>query len=158
MGKLRLSVIGMCLLAAGTSVAAQDRYLLLATSRTGTMQDELNEAGAGGYRFAATQGGETAFGGREAVVVMERDPEGRTYRYILLATSRTDTMQDELNGVPPEFALVRHGLEVRRRRQSSRLRVRRRRPTGVGGSPSASAPGQLRSTPGGCFAGMNRSR
>ena len=103
MGKLRLSVIGMCFLAAGTSVAAQDRYLLLATSRTGTMQDE---AGAGGYRFAATQGGETAFGGREAVVVMERDPEGRTYRYILLATSRTDTMQDELNGVPPEFALV----------------------------------------------------
>ena len=106
MSKLRLLVIGLCLVAAGTSVAAQDRYLLLATSRTGTMQEELNAAGAAGYRFAATQGEETAFGGREAVVVMERDPEGRTYRYILLATSRTETMQNELNGVPPEFVLV----------------------------------------------------
>ena len=106
MSKLRLSAVRLCLVVAGTSVAAQDRYLLLATSRTGTMQEELNEAGAAGYRFAATQGGETAFGGREAVVVMERDPAGRIYRYILLATSRTQTMQDELNGVPGEFALV----------------------------------------------------
>ena len=61
---------------------------------TGGRRDRLpNEAGANGYRFAATQGGETAFGGREAVVIMERDPEGRTYR-------------NELNGVPPEFELV----------------------------------------------------
>ena len=30
--------------------------------RIGTMQDELNEAGARGYRFAGTQGGETGFG------------------------------------------------------------------------------------------------
>ena len=42
-----------------------EKYLLLATNRTGTMQDELNEAGARGYRFAGTQGGETAFGGRQ---------------------------------------------------------------------------------------------
>ena len=51
-----------------------EKYLLLATNRTGTMQDELNEAGARGYRFAGTQGGETAFGGREAVVIMALDP------------------------------------------------------------------------------------
>ena len=86
---------------------AQDaRFLLLATSRTGTMEEELNEAGAAGYRFAATQGGETAFGGREAVVVMERDPDGGTYRYILLATSRTGTMEEELNEVPDDFRVV----------------------------------------------------
>ena len=84
----------------------QEKYKLLATNRTGTMQDELNEAGAVGYRFAGTQGGETAFGGREAVVVMELDPEGRRFRYILLATSRTGTLQRELNEVPPEFELV----------------------------------------------------
>jgi hypothetical protein len=86
--------------------AAQDRFLLLATNRTGTMQDELNAAGANGYRFAGTQGGETAFGGNEVVVVMERDPEERRFRYILLATSRTGTMERELNGVPPEFGVV----------------------------------------------------
>ena len=43
------------------------------------MEEELNEAGARGYRFLATQGGETAFGGSEAVVVMTLDPEGRRF-------------------------------------------------------------------------------
>ncbi|MCY3775204.1 MAG: hypothetical protein OXH11_04420 [Candidatus Aminicenantes bacterium] len=80
-----------------------DKFLLLATSRTGTMEKELNEAGARGYRFAGTQGGETAFGGREVVVIMSLDPEGRRYRYILLATSRTGTMQKEMNEAPPEY-------------------------------------------------------
>ena len=75
----------------------------LATNRTGTMQDELNEAGARGYRFAGTQGGATAFGGREAVVIMALDPEGRRFRYILLSTNRTGTMQREMNEAPPEY-------------------------------------------------------
>ena len=70
------------------------------------MGDELNEAGARGYRVAGAQGGETAFGGNEAVVIMALDPEGRRFRYILLATSRTGTMQEELNEVPPEYELV----------------------------------------------------
>ena len=33
-----------------------EKYLLLGTNRTGTMQDELNEAGARGHRFASAQG------------------------------------------------------------------------------------------------------
>ena len=101
----RIEIAVFALMLAAPAVA-QDRFLLLATNRTGTMQDELNEAGANGYRFAGTQGGETAFGGNEVVVVMERDPEERRFRYILLATSRTGTMQRELNGVPPEFSVV----------------------------------------------------
>ena len=74
-----------------------EKYLLLSTSRTGTMEEELNEAGARGYRFLATQGGETAFGGSEAVVVMTLDPEGRRFRYILLATNphRNHAARDE---------------------------------------------------------------
>ena len=83
-----------------------EKYLLLATSRTGTMEDELNEAGLRGYRFLATQGGETAFGGSEAVGVMTLDPEGRQFRYILLATSRTGTMQREMNEAPPEYSFA----------------------------------------------------
>ena len=94
-----------------------EKYLLLSTSRTGTMEEELNEAGARGYRFLATQGGETAFGGSEAVVVMTLDPEGRRFRYILLATNRTGTMQREIKRRPAGVQLrghdgVRH--EVRR--------------------------------------------
>ena len=88
------------------SEAQEGRFWLLATNRTSTMENELNEARAAGYRFRATQGGGTAFGGNEAVVVMERDPEGGRYRYLLLATSRTGTMHDELNEVPPEFNIV----------------------------------------------------
>ena len=98
--------VGVFLASASTPAEAQERYKLLATNRTGTMQDELNEAGASGYRFAGTQGGETAFGGREAVVVMALDPEGRRFRYLLLATNRTGTMQEELNDTPPEFGIV----------------------------------------------------
>ena len=65
-----------------------DKYLLLATSRTGTMEEELNKAGERGYRFAGTQGGETSFGGNEAVVIMQLDPEGHRFHYMLLATKR----------------------------------------------------------------------
>ena len=99
-------VIMVCALMLAAPAAAQDKFLLLAANRTGTMQDELNAAGANGYRFAGTQGGETAFGGNEVVVVMVRDPEGRRFRYILLATSRTGTMERELNGAPPQFNVV----------------------------------------------------
>ena len=103
--------IGLALFAFTLPATAQqaeqsDKYLILATNRTGTMEDELNEAGARGYRVAGAQGGETAFGGNEAVVIMALDPEGRRFRYILLATSRTGTMQEELNEVPPEYELV----------------------------------------------------
>ncbi len=100
-------ILAACTLPAKAQQAEQpDKYLILATNRTGTMEDELNEAGARGYRVAGAQGGETAFGGNEAVVIMTLDPKGRRFRYILLAISRTGTMQEELNEVPPEYELV----------------------------------------------------
>ena len=83
-----------------------DKYLLLATSRTGTMEEELNKAGERGYRFAGTQGGETSFGGNEAVIIMQLDPEGHRFHYMLLATKRTGTMQSEMNEAPPEYDFV----------------------------------------------------
>ena len=39
-------------------------------------------------------------------MIMVLDPEGRRFRYILLATNRTGTMQEELNEAPPEFNFV----------------------------------------------------
>jgi hypothetical protein len=72
-------------------------YRLLATSRTSTMQKELNEAAEAGFRFGAFMGGSTAFGGNEVVAVMTRHAGVRgRYAYKLLATSRTSTMQREL--------------------------------------------------------------
>ena len=112
MNKLWWLLIGLCVFATVAPAAAQEgeqeRFRLLATNRTGTMEEELNEAGADGYRLVGMQGGETGFGGNEVVVVMELDPEGRRFRYMLLATSRTGTMQRELNeDVPPRVQLRR---------------------------------------------------
>lgn len=79
-------------------VTDQHDYLLLATNRTSTMQQEMQEAADQGYVFAGVMGGETSFGGNEVVVVMKRlftDRNGR-YDYRLLATTRTSTMQHEM--------------------------------------------------------------
>jgi hypothetical protein len=109
---LRLAVpvcLSLLLLAPGalpasaqsTAPAAQAggvvEYRLLATSKTSTMQKELNESAEAGFRFGAFMGGNTAFGGSEAVAVMTRHPgqQGR-FRYKLLATSKTSSMQREL--------------------------------------------------------------
>jgi hypothetical protein len=73
-------------------------YKVLATSKTSTMEKEMNEAGAAGYRFAAVMGGETAIGGQEVVVLMQK-PAGAAgkFRYKLLSATRTGTMQKEMN-------------------------------------------------------------
>jgi hypothetical protein len=74
-------------------------YRVLATNKTSTMEKEMNLAAQAGYRFEAAMGGETAFGGSEAVAVMAKSSETGTkqrYEYKLLATSRTSTMEKEM--------------------------------------------------------------
>lgn len=72
-------------------------YRLLATSKTSTMEKEMNQAAEAGFRFHTMMGGETAVGGNEVVAVMSRasGKKGR-YAYRLLATSKTSTMEKEL--------------------------------------------------------------
>lgn len=89
------------------SVAAQETkpiaiefdYKMLATNRTTTMEKEMNEAAAEGYYFLEVISGDTFFGGSEALVVMTRARDsiqkGR-FEYKLLATTKTSTMQKEL--------------------------------------------------------------
>jgi hypothetical protein len=71
-------------------------YRVLATTKTSTMEKEMDEAAAAGFAFSAVMGGDTAAGGKEVVVVMAKtaEPSKRTYR--LLATRKTSTMQKEL--------------------------------------------------------------
>ena len=95
-----LPVTIVCLL--GSDAAAQTApavvHRVLATSKTSTMEKELNEAAEAGFRFQAVMGGESAFGGKEVVVIMsrpERKAAGR-FGYRLLATSKTSTMQKEI--------------------------------------------------------------
>ena len=94
-----VTVLGAGLWTAINATAA-DRpleYRVLATSQTSTMEKELNEAGAAGYRFSKAMGGETAFGGQEIVVaVVKTTSDSEVHQYKLLAASRTSTMQKEL--------------------------------------------------------------
>ena len=73
-------------------------YRVLATNRTSTMEREMNEAAAEGYRFQSAMGGETAFGGSELVSMMMRGPSsaGSRFSYRVLATNRTSTMEEEM--------------------------------------------------------------
>jgi hypothetical protein len=81
--------------AAGAADAVE--YRVLATNKTSTMEKEMRDAAAAGFRFGGTMGGETAFGGNEVVVVMTRTGNAaQRYEYRLLATTKTSTMQREL--------------------------------------------------------------
>lgn len=73
-------------------------YRLLATSRTSTMEKEMNQAADAGYVFGGVMGGESSMGGKEVIVVMTKDTDAPAAdrKYKLLATSRTGTLQKEL--------------------------------------------------------------
>ena len=87
----------LCLCVATPALAQARSYKILATSKTSTMQKEMQAAGDAGYRFVAVMGGETAIGGSEVVVLVEKTGDDKnTYSYRLLATSKTSTLQKEL--------------------------------------------------------------
>jgi hypothetical protein len=109
---LRYVVLGLFATSAGlcgvTEVAdAQTppaiEYRVLATTKTSTMEKELNEASEAGFQFQAVMGGDTEFGGSEVVVVTSRTSGSKShYRYRLLATSKTSSMQKELQEAADE--------------------------------------------------------
>jgi hypothetical protein len=73
-------------------------YKLLATNRTSTLQKELQNAGDEGFNYCGQTIFESAFGGREVSVILEQNTgaDKRRVEYRVLATSRTSTMQKEL--------------------------------------------------------------
>lgn len=72
------------------SPPAPERYLLLATTRTSTMQREINDAVAKGYAVVAGSGGD------ELIIVMDK-VTANAPEYLLLATSKTTTLEKEIN-------------------------------------------------------------
>lgn len=81
---------------AHAQAAAEIEYRVLATSKTSTMQKEMQEAAEAGFRFGDVMGGDTAFGGSEVVVIMHRTGTPGRFEYRLMATSKTSTMQKEM--------------------------------------------------------------
>jgi len=75
------------------------QYKLLATKKTSTMQKELDETAAKGYRILV--GSPTS--GTEMAIFLSREASAENpYKYKLLATTRTGTMQKELNEAAAE--------------------------------------------------------
>jgi hypothetical protein len=74
-------------------------YKLLATSKTSTMEKELQEAGDAGNKYRGQTVFKSAFGGEEVICILERDKgaNARPSHYKLLATSKTSTLQKELS-------------------------------------------------------------
>ncbi len=66
-------------------------YKLLATSKTSTMQKELQQAGNAGFEFKDQSVYSSTFGGKEVVVILERDSAAKPIQwdYKLLATKKT---------------------------------------------------------------------
>ena len=97
---MRSLLLSNLLLASGylcAADAARYEYKTLATAKTSTMEKEMNEAAQAGFAFMTVMGGETAFGGKEVVVVMGRSstaPVQMTYK--LLAANKTSTLEREM--------------------------------------------------------------
>ena len=78
----------------------ENRYLLLSTIKTSTMQKELDEASGLGFRIISAA---SSCGQSEMVLFLERVTQPPdTYKYRLLATTRTSTMEKELNQAAQE--------------------------------------------------------
>lgn len=89
----------VCIMSKDPDQQGNFKYILLATSRTGTMQKELQEAGDNGYEYRGQVVFKTTFGGEEVVAILEKDPNAPIikYEYKLFATKKTGTMDKELN-------------------------------------------------------------
>ena len=72
-------------------------YKLLATTKTSTMEKELQAAGDAGYEHRGQSIFKKPFG-NEVIVILERefDAKPKLWDYKLLATKKTSTMQKEL--------------------------------------------------------------
>lgn len=81
------------------SAAPRYEYRLLATNKTSTMQKEMQDAGDAGFEYKGQSVFKSVFGGKEVVVILERDKQATTpgaFEYRLMATKRTSTLEKEL--------------------------------------------------------------
>lgn len=92
----RLSAILLCISsfasAGDPKLDLTQRFLLLATKKTSTMQNEMSQAA--GYRILA---GSSTSGTEVACNLEKVATPPQTYEYYLLATTRTSTMEKEIN-------------------------------------------------------------
>ena len=97
MQKLILYALLLTQAAALAIEPARFDFKVLGATKTSTMEKEMNEAAQAGYVFQSVMGGETAFGGKEVIVIMGRSGEaGGQKSYKLLAANKTSTLEKEM--------------------------------------------------------------
>ena len=64
----------------GAASSANKKYKLLATSRTSTMQKELQQAGDEGFDYCGQTVFQSTFGGKEVSVILENNPSSAKRR------------------------------------------------------------------------------
>lgn len=73
-------------------------YKLLATSKTSTMEKEMQEAADAGFDYRGQTVFKSTFGGQEVVCILERDKDAASTKiqFKLVATTKTSTLEKEL--------------------------------------------------------------
>jgi hypothetical protein len=106
---ITLLVLSAAAAATAQEIPAQNnRYLLLATERTRTMQQELDDAVSQGFRVVTAN----RTNGGEVLVLLERTKERLQYR--LLATARTGTLQREITDAADDgYRVVPHAVTTK---------------------------------------------
>ena len=99
-GARAITAIGAAMAFSMGAIAADSsfNYRMLATSKTSTMEKELNEGAASGYRFSKVMGGRSTNGGQVIIAMVKEPvtPGQEIHKYKLLSTTRTSTMQTEM--------------------------------------------------------------
>ena len=103
-------IIGLAMTVAADAEDRKLDYQVLSTSRTSTMEKELNQAAASGYRFLEVTKGPNIFGGKELIVVTVKEFDkaaAETHHYRVLSVGRSSVLQKKLR------AAAREGYEYR---------------------------------------------
>ena len=97
MKSLLLVALLLSRITAFAAEAVRFSFQVLGTSKTSTMEKEMNEAAEAGFAFQSVMGGETSFGGKEVIVIMGRNPTaGSQKSYRLFAATKTSTIEKEM--------------------------------------------------------------
>jgi hypothetical protein len=97
MKRLILTVLVLSQTAAFAVDSVRFSFQVLGTTKTSTMEKEMNEAAQAGFSFQSVMGGETAFGGKEVIVIMGRNPATASRKaYRLFAATKTSTLEKEM--------------------------------------------------------------
>ena len=87
-------------------------YLVLSTSKTTTLQKEIDEATPEGFRIVAT----ASRGGGQVALMKRTASKGEDFGYRVLGTTKVDTMEKELNEAAAASYCVLPGTMLTRKR------------------------------------------